>query len=183
MTKSKNIFIAIDPAGVEHKRNASGSGRQYTHTVVAQRSIDADIAYAEGRSWEKTERSNYAYYLKIAEGNDPYPRQTYRSAERGDTPEQIAEERAAVDAENAKSIADAQARLGGINSAEEYIAAQRIDMLLKIAKNRDEGVYERWNNMGWCGRLDLAQKLAAKNAYGIQIYRNATVLAAIKKEA
>ncbi|TJV68607.1 MAG: hypothetical protein E5X76_28925 [Mesorhizobium sp.] len=148
----KTVYIAIDPNGVEHTRTTD---RIYTHIVVAQRSKAAALASANDKGWRATERSNYEYAQKIAAGDDPYPARTYMSADRF-TAEQIAEEQARVDAENAKRLAQALADTSV--TLERY----HLDRLAERVARAEAGDYVSYVNHGWCGRHDLALKLAAK---------------------
>lgn len=150
----KTVYTAIDPNGVEHKRTTSD--RTYTHTVVAQRSKAAAMVGATAIGWAKTDRSNFEYYVQIASGNDPYPARNYMTSDRF-TAEQIAGHQAVVDADNAKRVAEAKATTDGVALA-DYLAAKLAERFARV----EAGDYVSYVNHGWCGRHDLALKLASK---------------------
>jgi len=153
-----NHYHAIDAAGGIHTR--SSKSRSYTHTVVVRPSYENALLFAQSKDWTKTDRRNLEYYDTIAQGRDPYPRQNYMAnhPERW-TPEQIAEEQVRVDAENAKRVEDAIATVAN-RSVEQWLADKLQERLDIVEKQRAAGYYDSWHNAGWCGRLDLAQKLA-----------------------
>lgn len=153
-------FTAIDAAVQTHKRTSKS--RSYTHTVVALRSYSFDLDRANSKVWDKEEGKNFDYYSLIAFGNDPHPCRCYRTPDRW-TAEQIAEEAASVEAMNAKRITDAADRVTG-HTRETYLAARRADRVARVEKAKAEGRYAQWENLGWCGRLDLAQKLASRES-------------------
>jgi hypothetical protein len=43
----------------------------------------------------------------------------------------------------------------------DYVAELRATFRAVVAQNYANGVYDRWEIVGWCGRPDLAHKLAA----------------------
>lgn len=155
---AKVLYKAIDPNGVVHTRK---SARTYTHTVVAQYNKAVNLARANDKEWTKTDGRSYDYYVKIATGNDPYPQKNYSGT---------AEEQAEVDANNAKRVADAKARIDGL-TRDEYIAKELAGRIAAVEATD----FEEWHNLGWCGRIDLAQKLASGAA---NFYHNATILEA-----
>lgn len=160
MTSTK--YIAIDPAGVAHKR--STESRTYTHTVVVSGGYQAALNSAKSRGWEKTERSNFDYYTRIAEGRSefyPSKRWCALSPDRY-TPEQIAEEDARLTVSDAAKVADAKARIEG-HTADSYIEALRAARIARVEERKAAGDFDAWKNAGWCGRRDLAEKLAAKH--------------------
>jgi hypothetical protein len=174
MTK-RTTFTAIDPNGVEHVRTSDR--RNYSHTVVAQYNKADHMNRAVDPNWAKTDGSNWDYHAKIANGNDPYPSKCYL----GNHPdkysaEQIAEEVVTVAATNAKRVEDAKTFVS--ITREEHIAKMLADRIAAVeAKD-----YNGWHNLGWCGRRDLADKLASgKDGNGGGYYHNATVLEAVIK--
>ena len=164
MTKYR--YLATDPDGAVHKRTSesrSPSFKPYAYTVVRKGGYQTAMASATETAYSpKADARNYAYYVQIAEGNDPYPRSTFRAKhpERF-TAEEIAEEKASVDAENERRYADANERVGN-HTVQSYVAAQRAWRIAHVEERKARGDFEVWHNMGWCSRLDLAQKLAAK---------------------
>jgi hypothetical protein len=164
MAKKTN-YIATDAAGVTHTR--STESRAYTHTVVRKGGYAVAMASALSASWGKTDRSNFDYYLRIAEGRSEFYPSTRYCAKYADrhTPEQIAEEDARLTISDAQKVAEAKAVCAGF-TADTYVAEQRRLRVERIETKLAEGGYEVWHNMGWCGRLDLAQKLANASAGG-----------------
>lgn len=155
---AKTIFTATDAAGTVHKRTSEN--RTYTHTVVALPSYEFDMAQND-KDWE-VDAKNFGYYVQIATGHDPHPTRNYRAdyPEKW-TAEEIAAGQAHADAENAKRIQDAADRVTG-HTRETYVAAQRAERAAKVNARKAKGYYGEWVNLGWCGRPDLAQKLAGQ---------------------
>ncbi len=156
---ARNKFTATDAAGVVHTRTSDN--RTYSHTVVVLPSYEFDLARAN-RADLKSEARTFAYYQAIAAGNDPYPGRCFRSESRGDSAESIAEEQARVAAENAKRVADAQAVVAATPTAEAYSAAEKAKRVAHVEQYMAAGYFETWQNVGWCGRRDLAASLARK---------------------
>lgn len=158
---AKTTFTATDPRGLVHKRTSQS--RTYSHAVFARPSYEHAVANAQHKDWAKTEGSNFAYYLRIAGGRDAYPTKNYRAmhADKWSAAE-IAEEQVRVDAENAKRVANAQARVEG-HTLESYLAAQQAERLANVEAARVAGKYDSFVCLGWCGRRDLAEKQAAAN--------------------
>lgn len=154
----KTNYIAIDPAGVSHTRR---SDRVYTHTVVALPSKEHDMAVATSPDWHKGEAQSFRYFTEIAAGNDPYPRKSYLSLARGDSEERIAQDLEYCRLENEVRRADAQAKTAGIDEV-QFCARAEAARVADVEKKEANGHYTRYMNLGWCGRLDLAQKLASK---------------------
>lgn len=157
---AKTAYSATDANGTVHTRK---SDRGYTHTVVARKNLEALIAQANDKGWQKVERSNYAYAQQIASGNDPHTRRNYSGTEA---------EQVRVDAENAKRVADAKATISV--SLEQYLENNRLDRVAR-AEATDLTVF---HNLGWCGRPDLAQNLARKSAGGT--WCDITILEAVR---
>ena len=130
------VYRAVDPAGGIHKRKTH---RLYTHTVVYQRDEQADIANARHASWVATDKRNFEYHLKTLAGEQP---RYYTDAAWKNYQEQV------------------RGWVGTCTTPAEYHAKQERERLDRIAKDKREGYYERWNNAGFCGSYDLALKLA-----------------------
>jgi hypothetical protein len=153
-----NHFHAVDANGVVHTR--SSKSRVYTHTVVSKPSYGYALAAAQSPDWTKTDRRNLDYYDTIAQGRDPYPRKCYRQDHPEKwTPEQIEEERVAVEAENARRVQEAIDTVAN-RTVEQWLADKKAERIERVEKLKAEGYYDSWGNAGWCGRFDLAQKLA-----------------------
>lgn len=154
-------YFAIDPNGERHTRS---SERVYSHAVVYKDDYAKELANASDKGWTKTDRSNFDYNSRIAAGNDPYPHQhwdrvAYAFHEKTD--EWIAAHDARMDRENAERLADAKAAIEGHDAA-SYCEAKRLARVAKIEAKKAAGGYDVFRCAGWCGRLDLAHKLAAK---------------------
>jgi len=157
----KAIFTATDAAGQTHKRTSES--RIYTHTVVFLPDFAADMALADKDY--KQDGSNFAYYCELAAGTHEHvthviPRSGYHASY---SDEQVAKFQEAQREQNAKGIADAKAVTEG-HTRESYVAARRAKRVAAVNEGNAAGYYAKWQNAGWCGRYDLAQKLAAKTA-------------------
>lgn len=140
-----NTYIATTSDGTNTVFRRKSANRTYTHTVVFQRSKDAAIAYAKSAGNRSHHASTGKYLLDcVADGHhanlmrfEHYAKDTARQA---------------------KDVAEAKARLAGITTVAAYVDRRITENLADIAKVN----WSAWYNAGWCGRLDLAQKLAAK---------------------
>lgn len=163
-------YFAIDPNGVTHTRT---SDRIYSHAVVAKHSYDRALAMANDKGWARTDRSNFDYYCQIAAGNHPYAKKHWDEvayAAHKKTVEWIADYNARMDAANAEDLANAIERTQG-HTAESYCEAKRLERVASVEAKKADGYYDRFFCEGWCGRADLAHKLAAKckNAVDVTI--------------
>jgi len=139
-----NKHFIIDPAGVTHTRNSTS--RTYSHAVIARRSYDSALASAEARR-----DPNYDYYRAIADGTSRHlVAYSYRTAE------QHAARLKAV-------VATALAHLDGADSREAYVAAKRAEAVARVEADEAAGEFDGWAVLGWAGRPDLADKLAASS--------------------
>jgi len=148
-------YIARDADGQLHTRS---SNRVYTHTVVAKLDIDAMIRDADttGRAYSI---QNHAVYVGYAtNGWKPTKWMTPESAK--------------------------QHHEKGFECGRRFLAEHGTDPAAyaevcyqrKVARFTADTEY---HNLGWCGRLDLAQKLAAKCAANQYTkYRDVTILEA-----
>ncbi len=138
-------FTAIDPAGKTHTRTSKE--RIYTHTVVALPSAPRAVLNVTSKEARAMHRQNFAYYREMADG-------TSRFLERKswETEAQQAERKA-------NGIENGIKALDGCTNAQEFENMMVSRELARIQKQREEGYYDTYHNMGWCGRLDLAQKL------------------------
>lgn len=158
MAKTKHFVI--DPAGVKHTRTSES--RKYSHTVVYQDSYEHAKLMAVAKDWEKTDRSNFAYYLSHVNGTS-----VYLAKKTWETDEQHA-------ARVAREVADAETRLNGCRDVESYLAMEQAQRLAAVEEKQAKGGFDRWCNAGWCGRIDLAHKLADK--WTGPAYLNTTIL-------
>ena len=124
--------------------------RTYTHLVVGRKNIEADIAVAKAQ--RATYLKNHAFHCQEAcEATRKYQHHT---------PEQLA-----------GMVADAAM------SADAYADREVADDLARIEAARALGSYDRYCDLGWAGRLDLAQKNAAtRKAFWMDV----TILAVSK---
>lgn len=156
----KTKYFVIDPAGVEHTRN---SDRIYTHTVLMRGGYEYALANASDKAWDKTEARNFNYYTALANGTHEHAQYTpFTGYHPSFTAEKIAEIEERKQQEIAKRIVDAAERIKGFASAAEWCEAQRAKMIASVEESKAEGKYDRWFNVSWNGRLDLAQKEASK---------------------
>lgn len=138
---AKTAYIAIDANGTTHTRN---SDRVYTHTVVYRQSKADRMAYATSKDWRDADGKNYDYAAAcIANGKHLNLMSFAHYA--NDT------------ARHAKDVQESVAHNRGL-TREDYISTRQAERVA-IVEATDFSV---WHNAGWCGRLDLAQKLAAK---------------------
>lgn len=135
----KKTLIAIDPAGVKHKRTTE---RTYTHIVVARRSKEYALQSAQTK-WMHFD-SNFWYHQAFIDGTSKWlERKSW------ETDESYAK-RVSSDVERAKKAnrgCSTPEELWEIVKAEQVAAADAAD-------------YSKWHALGWCGRRDLAEKLA-----------------------
>ena len=155
-------FTAIDPAGKTHTRTSKT--RTYTHTVFALPSSVTAVLWANSKEARKRHRENFAYYTEMTSGTSSFLDKRFY-----ETAEQNAERRASA-MENAVKTLD------GCQNANEYEAKMVLRDLQGIQKRRAEGYYDTYQNMGWCGRADLAQKLKTTTENRNHAWVNVTVV-------
>jgi len=138
-------FTAIDPAGKTHTRTSKT--RTYTHTVFALPSSVTAVLWASSKEARRRHREDFAYYTEMASGKSSFLDKRFY-----ETVEQNAERRASA-------MESAVKKLNGCKSAQDYEYMMVARDLDGIQKQRLAGYYDTYQNMGWCGRADLAQKL------------------------
>lgn len=145
------------------------SDRVYTHIVVGRRSYEKELADAStvSKGQRDTLKSNFAYYTKIAAGNDPYPSTCYRTEPKW-TAEEVAEEKARAEAENAQRFQEAVRKIDG-HTLESFIEADRLYHIRKVEERKTKGYYNDLLVVAWCGRLDLAHKQVSANSHLIDV--------------
>jgi len=146
-----NKHFAIDANGQRHTRN--GKGRTYSHVVVGRWNYAADLANAQSYDKSGLHRLNYKYYAAYVDGTSQYLAR--KSWEQDDD---------AYAARVAKEVADAVKAIGGAASLEEYRQMQRDAAIANVEANKAAGKYEVYRDLGWAGRLDLAQKNAGSQS-------------------
>lgn len=167
-TMAKTAYFATDANGKTHTRN---SDRVYTHTVVYRNSKERFLASANAEMWADRDGWTYDYYAACAAGTHPHVTKITPAGgfHHSYTAEQIAERQEKQRQQNASEIADAKTKVNGV-TREQWIAA-RLAERVAVVEATDFTV---WHNAGWCGRLDLAQKLAAK-------YNDVAILPAVAR--
>ncbi len=149
----KSIFTATATNGQTFKRTSES--RTYTHMVVWMPSFEAEmvraVATAADAKWLKQTAKDYAYYAQtIAIGAGGTRHSTYANG-------------APCSWEVKQDDVDrAVAAIAGATSVDEYIAAQQARLIDTVRAHSRNGRYRSWTDMGWCGRPDLAQKLAGQ---------------------
>lgn len=160
----KTTFLATAPDGSIHTRTSEN--RRYTHTVVARRNYADALAHADRLI--DADGDNFRFWSAIIAAGGYYARRKLPRPARY-TEEQFA-------AHEAKEVADAKERIGGAPTETIYKVMKRDQRLADLAERKANGAFEVYFNCGWCGRLDLAQKLAAsEQAKG---YLDVTILEA-----
>lgn len=157
-------FLATDPNGVVHKRTSQN--RQYTHTVVARPSKAWAINVVTSKEMHRNHISNFSHYSSYLDGTSRFlERRTWQS-------ERQHQESVARDLERAREA------LQGDMDVNTYIARKDREALDAIEQNDKVGFYNAYSNLGWCGSLNLAHKLASKQkGYWVDV----TILEAVKK--
>lgn len=142
---AKSTFTAIDPNGKAHKRTSVS--RTYTHTVCSKPNYEYDLK----RASEPREQDgvNWDFYCQMVEwgGILDGKRRSWH------TDEGIAAE-----------LAQAIEKKNEYPSREAAIEGKRQKRIAATEAAKARGYYNEYEAHGWCGRLDLAQKLASQCA-------------------
>ena len=149
MAKS-TTFLATDPAGNTHKRTSQS--RTYAATVVVREgTATAERKFeAAEPDHQKRDADDFAFFLQMSTLDGV--KQWHKKG--GWTH--------ASEADMQADVARYSERLEGCATAAEYVALQAAERRAAFEKAKAAGAYERWLNAGWCGRSDLALKLAAQ---------------------
>lgn len=143
-------------AGQSFKR-VSSSGRVYSHVVIGRVSLSHALERARAKYHGKSDANNFAYYVRQAAGEGLNIWQGHSDEDK----ERIRLER------QASAIQELQ----GCTTPEDYVALKLAQRLAKIERQREEGYYSRFNDLGWASRYDLAQKNAgSKRPYHEDIF-------------
>lgn len=145
MTK-KTTYVATDAAGVQHTRK---SARVYTHAVAFLPCADRAIEGAKSVFWKNQDGRNYDYYascVALGHHKNLMSFEHYRNDP----------------ARQAQDVMEAREKIGN-SSRTAYVLQEEQDRLSSINKNIEDGYYQKWQIAGFCGRYDLAQRLAAQN--------------------
>jgi hypothetical protein len=137
-----NRYFVTDDNGRVHTRNTT---RTYTHVVLYRLSKEAALRLAERK--DRFLADNFWHHHGFVDG-------TSKWLVRAPWEKDDAQYKRRVE----KDVARSHRALRGTKSPEEWYAALRDEALARI----DRINYDIWHAEGWCGRLDLAQKLAHK---------------------
>jgi len=146
---TKTTFFAYDPNGVRHTRSTA---RVYTHTVFARHSYDRELAQAmDNKGWLRTDRSNFHYYTQMASGTYTGTWANGETYTRDVSP---------------KDMTNAQSKIGTMTE-DEYVAQCRAERIAVVENRKEDGYYNRYVNLGWCGRRQLADGvISSHRQYG-----------------
>lgn len=153
----KTSYTATDANGVEHTRKTE---RAYTHTVVFQRSKDAAIERANADVARNTAHAREQFHHAAASIEE---NKAFLRAKRCDI-------LCRDDVYATKMQDEGKAFVVQFGTPEGYAAAKLAEALAAIEATD----WTIWHNAGWCGRRDLALKLAGKTS-------GAVILPAIQK--
>jgi hypothetical protein len=153
-------YTATDFNGVVHTR--STKSRAYTHTVVRQHSkVDAYArSETDSKRWD-TQQAKEEFMLA---------RSTIEEIKAWLVRKQCAI-LARDDAYATERKAKAEVFVATHGTVEAYVAAKLAERAARIEATD----WSIWHNVGWCGRIDLARKLAAQNS-------NSAILTAVEKK-
>lgn len=159
----KTTYTVTAPNGAVFTRK---SDRVYTHAVLCQDSYEGWMQTYDA-IWE-VDKSNFRYAEKIVATNGEYlAGKVYNE-----------EQRERVEAANAKRLANAKAEVETHKTANAFAAAMRALRVASLNAKLKAGGFDGWMVEGFCGRHDLAVKLAAK-VTGTR--HNATIVAVSTK--
>jgi len=149
-----NVFQAIDPNGVTHTR--SSENRIYTHTVVSRFNTAKELQRVQSPAAEKYHASDYKFYGDVIAGKHKRTRYQLRDK----TPEESEAYYAMIDAD---AVANAVKHIGDARNLREFVLAAVAANVAEIERRaRETDYFTKYTNGGWCGRYDLAVKLAGK---------------------
>lgn len=142
---AKTTYTATDAAGGKHTRKTE---RSYSHTVVALPSYASDLDKAKVRTYDLKEA--HMRFTVLERGEEAHVADGLRR-------------HAILGAEYfRKQFAEYAAFVAQYGTPEAYADERVANRVAKIEERKAQGYYERWQNAGWNGRLDLAHKLAAQ---------------------
>lgn len=140
-----NKFTAIDPAGKTHTRTSKT--RTYTHTVVGLPNATRTVLMAQSLEMRKAHRSNFKYHAAYADGTSQWLTRNSWETEISHL------------SRTQQEIASSVAELNGCDNAEDYVNMKIVEAHRGIREAMAQGYYDTYQNLGWCGRADLAAKL------------------------
>lgn len=138
---AKTHYFAIDAAGREHTR--SSDRRTYTHAVAYQCSKEEALVSAQSEQNRKQHEKNAQYYLDCIANGKHLSLMGFEHY-RNDASRQAAD------------VREAREKMQGFETAKAYAEKLIADEVASI-EARDWSI---WHIEGWCGRADLAGKLA-----------------------
>ncbi|HFJ4332871.1 TPA: hypothetical protein ACGUIF_004898 [Serratia liquefaciens] len=130
----KTKYYALDALGNEHTRTTA---RVYTHMVVLMVSQKNRRAFITGDDNRKVQARNHAFYCREA---TEQPNPNYGEP---------------------KGYRDFCKEAAGMTCG-EYVEKKIAEQLAVLNANGAGDYEDFYRDCGWCSRLDLAQKLAAK---------------------
>jgi len=139
---AKKTFLATDPSGVVHKHVSKD--RAYVAAVVYQHDKSAAYSNARGEANFKAHAKTGHWYLDCVENGKHLSLMQFKHYA-DDTERQ------------AQDVADSLKQLAGAATPQEYAAAR----VAEDVEALDKIDWNKWLCAGWCGRADLAQKLAS----------------------
>jgi hypothetical protein len=140
-----NHFFVIDPQGKVHTR--SSKDRVYTHTVL---SYIKPVTYQD-----QIDAVDWA----VSNSSDSYWQSMKHIADTG-----VLDHLPDFDVE--RRVQEARNFIAKNPSLELYMARIGANALANFDAKVASGHFDRWVNLGWNGRLDLAQKLQAQSTAG-----------------
>jgi hypothetical protein len=138
-------FVARMMNGQVFKRTSAS--RVYAYCVVTLDDMEQEMGWAD--VIYPHDLSNFAYSKAMAEQGE------YLSKRKG-YPDMLLKAR--DEADRAKQAAE----IAGCADAQAYAEKKRQERVAGVKAKQARGGYEVWGSVGWCSRLDLARKLAAK---------------------
>lgn len=158
MTKFYKVTL---PTGATFTRTTVS--RSYSHMVVAVHSVASERRGAEQSTRDYFKR-NHKYYEEIVRGGhkeQPIPPSGFHPTRGMTDPANYAAYVARIDANNAQRVIDSTEWLAKGVEGMVAEALAKFDANLATSKYLSADRTERYYDAGWCGRLDLAEKLAS----------------------
>lgn len=148
MAKGTTFYVR-DPQGRKHTRTSLN--RTYTHTVLVRDSYENAIQRCSETGWTRLDTLNFNYYTALVNGTHPSLKSWYDH-----------ETEETFKARCAEYVAKAVKALDGCTDLATYLAREHARRIASVEEGKLQGKYDDWGPAGWCGRFDLAQKLAQK---------------------
>lgn len=142
---AKSTFTAIDPNGATHKRTSVS--RTYTHTVCSKPNYEYELKHASEPRIQ--DGINWGFSCQMVAWGGLYKGER----KSWDTDSYVAQQ-----------LARYTELKNEYSSREAAIEGERQKRIAAVEARMTSGHYRKYECHGWCGRLDLAQKLAAQTA-------------------